>query len=69
MKRERRAFLKDQARYVAAGLVENFEVAASGQFDHLDLTPEETEVIVEEMGAIGRRIWSAPTSSDATLSK
>ena len=61
---ERRAFLKERARYFAAGVIENIETAASGQFDDFDLSHEELLLIDDEMKAIGRRIWKGTPNAD-----
>lgn len=55
MKKERREEIKQRARYFAAGLVENVEATASGQFD--DLSYEEQLVVEREMQRIGKRIY------------
>lgn len=59
MSRERRAEIIRRTRYMAAGMVENFEVACCGQFD--DLTDDERELVLQEMQRIGKRIYKEPS--------
>lgn len=54
--RERRAFLKEQCRLFAAGVIEDIEVIASSRFDHLDLSHEEVTILEDEKRAIADRI-------------
>lgn len=54
----RRAFLKEQCRLFAAGVVEELEVIASSRFDHLGLSDEEVAVLENEKHAIADRIWN-----------
>jgi hypothetical protein len=60
--RERRAFLKEQCRLFAAGVVEELEVIASSRFDQLNLTDEETVILENEKHAIADRIWKTAFS-------
>ena len=62
MNRERRALLIQQARYFAAGLVENSEPMLAGDFE--DLTEEEHDLVHEEMQRIGKRIYPDGTHSE-----
>ena len=54
--RARQAAIKARARYFAAGVIENIEAILSGQFDDMDLTEKEIEIVDNEMKAISRRI-------------
>lgn len=60
--KERRAFLKEQCRLFAAGVVEELEVIASSRFDQLNLTDEETVILENEKHAIADRIWKTAFS-------
>lgn len=64
---QRRAFLKEQCRLFAAGVIDEIEVIASGRFDHLDLSGEEMEILENEKHAIADRIWKVrPTPEPQT---
>jgi len=57
--RERRTFLKEQARHFAANVIEELEFIASTRFDDLNLSEEEADVVENEKYAIADRIWKA----------